>query len=231
MSNTQQVIIILGMHRSGTSCLAGSIEKAGIYFGNVSQRNAFNLKGNRENQQIINLNNDVLAYNNGAWDNPPPRVEWPLNLKKERDKIIEQNNQTSTWGVKDPRILLTLDGWLEVLPNVTFAATYRHPSHVAQSLSHRDNFPLEKSLSLWKIYNEKLLCYFERYHFSIVSFDQTPHDYAHKIKKLLCQLNIDSENSRDEFYDYELRHHFDAPLYEIPMDIMKIFDKLNQAAI
>ena len=113
----QQVIIILGMHRSGTSCLAGTIEKTGIYFGNVSQHNTFNLKGNRENNQIIKLNNDVLAYNNGNWDNPPYKVEWPLSLKKQRDEIIEQHFPTLTWGFKDPRTLLTLDGWLEVLKN------------------------------------------------------------------------------------------------------------------
>lgn len=227
----QQVIIVLGMHRSGTSCLAGTIEKAGICFGNVSQHNTFNLKGNRENKQIIKLNNDVLAYNNGTWDNPPSRVEWPFSLKQERDEIIEQNKHASTWGFKDPRILLTLDGWLEVLQNVSFIATYRHPSHVAQSLWQRDNFPLEKSLRLWKIYNEKLLSYCEKYHFPLVSFDLSPNEYANKIKELLKRINIDAENRVNEFYDYELRHHCDASFYEISGEIMKIYEKLSRAAI
>ena len=42
-------IAILGMHRSGTSCLAGSLQEAGIYLGDVVTSAAHNQKGNREN--------------------------------------------------------------------------------------------------------------------------------------------------------------------------------------
>jgi len=41
------------------------------------------------------------------------------------------------WGFKDPRTLLTLDGWLEALPEVSLAATFRHPLSVAGSLQER----------------------------------------------------------------------------------------------
>jgi len=43
-------ILILGMHRSGTSCLAGCLEEAGLYLGDVNLKAGFNKKGNRENR-------------------------------------------------------------------------------------------------------------------------------------------------------------------------------------
>ena len=58
------------MHRSGTSCLTGSLEAAGLYLGNIQTWNPFNLKGNRENQEIVDLHDLILADNGGSWDSP-----------------------------------------------------------------------------------------------------------------------------------------------------------------
>ena len=41
-------LLILGMHRSGTSCLAGMLRDAGVFMGEVSEANAYNRKGNLE---------------------------------------------------------------------------------------------------------------------------------------------------------------------------------------
>jgi len=46
-------LIILGMHRSGTSALAGSLEGAGLNLGPVSTHEVDNAKGNREDTRII----------------------------------------------------------------------------------------------------------------------------------------------------------------------------------
>ena len=70
MSN---VVIILGMHRSGTSCLAGSLQESGIYLPDASAENKYNRKGNRENHLIMQLNDDILAFNDASWDAPPIR--------------------------------------------------------------------------------------------------------------------------------------------------------------
>ena len=43
-----RVVCVLGMHRSGTSCLAGSLEQQGLFLGETNTRGPFNLRGNRE---------------------------------------------------------------------------------------------------------------------------------------------------------------------------------------
>jgi len=42
-------MLILGMHRSGTSCLAGCLQAAGLISGEVNIQAMYNAKGNREN--------------------------------------------------------------------------------------------------------------------------------------------------------------------------------------
>lgn len=227
----QHTIIILGMQRSGTSCLAGILEKAGINLGDVSTSNLFNEKGNRENIRIMKLHDELLRYNNGSWDNPPARVEWPKHLRRKRDLIIKGYRSYDVWGFKDPRTLLTLDGWMEVLPKVSFAATFRHPFFVAQSLYKRDNTSHKKSYDLWKTYNEKLLFYYEKYKFPVISFDELKEDYKNKVKKLLSNLNIEYKNNAAEFYDPKLKHYKKVSEFDIPGEILELCNKIRRLAL
>ena len=48
-----KTIAILGMHRSGTSCLTGCLQQMGLNLGKVSDFNEYNLKGNKEDDKII----------------------------------------------------------------------------------------------------------------------------------------------------------------------------------
>lgn len=230
-SKMQRTLIVMGMHRSGTSCLAGILEKAGIFFGDVARSSTFNIKGNIENVRIMRLHNDLLRYNNGSWDNPPSEVKWPDNLKSERDSIIRDYKHSSFWGFKDPRVLFALEGWLEVLENVSLSATFRHPCLVAKSLEMRNKFPHSKSLSLWMEYNQKLLFYYEKFNFPVVSFDLPAAEYKNKINKLLGLLSLDSEGDAFEFYDNNLRHNGDMSSFDVPEEMLEIYEKLDRAAI
>jgi hypothetical protein len=71
-----QAVLILGMHRSGASCLAGSLQEAGLYLGEVKTAAPHNAKGNRESRAIMALQDDLLRANGGDWDTPPEQVVW-----------------------------------------------------------------------------------------------------------------------------------------------------------
>lgn len=64
------VVMVLGMHRSGTSCLTGLLQQTGLELGDVVTEAPHNKKGNRENLDIMRLNDDVLAHSRGSWDRP-----------------------------------------------------------------------------------------------------------------------------------------------------------------
>jgi hypothetical protein len=62
----KMIISVLGMHRSGTSSLVGSLEEAGVFLGNVQRVNPNNPKGNLEHLKIMKLHDDLLAENGGS---------------------------------------------------------------------------------------------------------------------------------------------------------------------
>lgn len=130
-------LIILGMHRIGTSCLAVSLEQAGVYLGAVSNYNKYNLKGNKENNRAMKLNDEILKYNVANWYQPPKDLKW--NEHHENDGQIltselEKNCVTKYWGFIDPRVLLTLPFWVKLLPAAKFIGTFRNPFRGSESL-------------------------------------------------------------------------------------------------
>ncbi|MCD6201107.1 MAG: hypothetical protein J7K46_04775, partial [Bacteroidales bacterium] len=86
---SSRCILILGMHRSGTSCLTGTLGQNGIFLGNVLKENMYNKKCNIENKEVMKLNNLLLKYNNGSWLNPPNHISWTYEHTKKKMQIIE----------------------------------------------------------------------------------------------------------------------------------------------
>ena len=203
-------IVVLGMHRSGTSCLAGSLQQRGLFLGEVYESRPYNRKGNRENQRIMDLNDAVLAASGGRWNQPPARLAWSPAEAAERDAIVaamEADGDGATWGFKDPRTLLTLAFWRERLPDARFAGTFRHPAQVARSLTARDPaMPVEAALELWHAYNARLLALHAEAPFPLVDFDCRRDDYVARVDALARALGLPApETHHDEFFDGALR--------------------------
>jgi len=124
-------LAILGMHRSGTSTLAGTMRANGIYFGDVLHKGSpRNAKGFHEPRALLYMHEDLLLKNGGAWHDPPSAISWDPLHKAVRDLFIESRSDKPLWAFKDPRTLLVLEGWLEVLPNLKFVGIFRHPAEV-----------------------------------------------------------------------------------------------------
>lgn len=226
-----KTVIILGMHRSGTSCLAGSLQDKGLWLGNVHENNPFNKKGNRENVRIMEINNSVLSHNNGSWDNPPETITWNLNHVKERDAIIDDFNKSSenNWGFKDPRTLLTLPFWLDRIKQPLFVATFRNPENVALSLAKRDYITFEHSINLWKIYNNILLNYYDQYKFPIISFEVSKMEYLQRINRVakLFDLPLNNIKTSEIFFDESLRNCINRMTYKlIDEEAILIYNRL-----
>lgn len=224
-------VCILGMHRSGTSCLTGCLEDAGVFLGEVSRRNDFNVKGNRENKDVRSLHDVLLKENGGGWDEPPPRVTWKKKHKKTRDRIIRGFSNHPIWGFKDPRTLLTLNGWLEALPDLKFAGIFRDPLLVARSLKRRNALPLERGMDLWCLYNRKLIQYHDLFGFPLVSFDEDPFQFTEKVRRLITLLGLGLDTGNVDFFRPELRHVNTDEHRELPDQCRQIYDDLRERAI
>jgi len=209
----QTCILVLGMHRSGTSCLMGSLEGYGLFSGDISTWNPHNLKGNREHYSVVALNEKLLQYNNATWENPPEDLIWTKELSMERDEIISSfiNSEEAFVGFKDPRTLFTLAFWEEGFKNkikLKFVGTFRNPMAVAQSLQKREGMPTELAVNLWKKYNERLLQYHDKDPFPILSFDNDEKEYIEYVNKAAKQLELISHKMNENvFFDNSIRNN------------------------
>lgn len=225
-----RVVCVLGMHRSGTSALAGSLQQLGLFLGRHSTSNEHNLRGNRENREARVLNDAILRDNGGSWDVPPPVVEWKPEHFSEAQRILAEYAEHSIWGFKDPRTLLTLDGWLELMPDLDLVGIFRHPLRVAQSLKRRNDLAIDAALELWKHYNARLFEVHRASGFPVLSFDDEAPVLQAKLLELAEMLGLDSRPIQDQFFADELRQA-EAEGGELPADVQSLYEALREIAL
>jgi hypothetical protein len=203
----QRVITVLGMHRSGTSSLVGSLEEAGLPLGEVRTAGGdSNEKGHREPGELIKLHDDVLICSGGAWHQPPATVIWTKKHRKRRGEFITSRSGLSLWGWKEPRTLLVMDGWLEVLPDLGMVGTFRHPAVVARSLQRRHgNESADMWLDVWLAYNGSLLALVEARGFPLIDFDLPAGAYQARLRDIIAELELRPPGDDSEFFDASLR--------------------------
>ncbi|WP_123106262.1 sulfotransferase family protein [Acidithiobacillus sulfuriphilus] len=139
MNETSTVLLILGMHRSGTSAVAGVLARLGVRFGNDLMPAApSNPKGFYEHNRIVLINHHLLTTLGRAWNDP--RLAAYREMLQEL--ILAEFAQIPLWGIKDPRICRLLPLWIPLLQDMGIAIRIvhvtRHPDEVALSLLARD---------------------------------------------------------------------------------------------
>ncbi|NND03354.1 MAG: hypothetical protein HKN91_11260 [Acidimicrobiia bacterium] len=174
MTDGQEFVFVLGMHRSGTSCLAGALERCGLYLGNVRRTGRFNKKGYYEQRSVARLHDDILESHGASWFEPPQTCEPSFEQRQQVKEVARRLSARRPCGVKDPRLLLLLGTWQELAPDPqAIVATFRHPHAVARSLGHRNGMAEEDAIDLWLHYNGLLVEAHQRTPFPIVEFDLT----------------------------------------------------------
>jgi hypothetical protein len=226
----ERVICILGMHRSGTSCLAGSLEQQGLFLGDVNTRGPFNPRGNRESFEIMNLQEAILEANQGSWAEPPAVVEWRPEHRERASEILATHAGQPVWGFKDPRTLLTIAGWRELVPDLDAVAIFRHPLRVAQSLLSRNDLPVESGLALWAAYNRRLVELHDSKPFPVVSFDEEPPVLEAKLREAGEALGLGPPPPGEAFFAEDLRT---APAEgdSLPADVAALYEWLRAQAL
>lgn len=221
-------VMVVGMHRSGTSFLTGSLQQAGLELGKFSAWNPHNLKGNRENLEIVAFNDEVLLKRGFAWDNPPTApVLWSDEEYAAARELIAEYDGVARWGFKDPRTLLLVEGWRHLLPELRFVGIFRHPTAVAQSLAARGGMPQEQAFALWLAYNKRLLALYRQVKFPLLCFDEDESVLHRKLDAVLDELGL--EPSAERFFSAELKHH-EQVRQPLPAELQKLYRELCRCA-
>jgi glycosyltransferase involved in cell wall biosynthesis len=188
------IILILGMHRSGTSLVAQLIAKWGVYSGeDLMPANEYNKDGYWEYNPLVSLHEKMLAYTHNTWYAPSNEINTTKlinTFSEEAHELVKKmDNSNKPWFWKDPRMALFLPFWNEILKSrkVYYIIPFRKPSSVALSLQKRDNIPESIALDIWELYNFKIIDYIHsKKDYLLVNYDTLLEN------QLDCSLKIHS---------------------------------------
>jgi hypothetical protein len=160
-------VLVLGMHRSGTSALAGALEVMGFEVGptdDLMPADVGNPEGYFELLSVVRANDDLLAHFGGRWDSPPDFApDWvedavAIEFVDASRRMLGELFGGDRYLLKDPRISILLPLWRRVMNHQGCAIVIvRDPLEVAASLTKRNGLPTLTGLALWAAYNRTML--------------------------------------------------------------------------
>ena len=197
-----QAVVVLGMHRSGTSAFSGSIARLGVDFGDRLARPAKDNE-NRfgEHVEIVALHDKLLASLGASWDSEAPLPEGWLERDGSREiqaslaSIVERDfGDRPLFGFKDPRISRLLPLWFPIFEQLKldpcFVLMVRHPSEVSESLLRQNGIVPSKAMLLWLRYTLEAEQATRGKVRSIVSYTQLLSDPATALTKAWQDLKL-----------------------------------------
>lgn len=205
-------IVILGMHRSGTSMVSGIINKLGVFGGDamaLEQASKWNPKGYWESPELRHANNRILSAVGRRWDRVHALDEAMLESQRERisaickelQPILQAFGQHGDWAVKDPRMCLLLPVWRGFLRNPVAVLVVRNPVEVAESLHKRDQLPYVAGVALWEFYTRAALRHSRGMPRFLVDYNALLDDPAAEIERLrsfLASAGVQVINAVDQ---------------------------------
>ena len=216
-------IIVLGMHRSGTSVLSRALIALGADFGANHLRPASdNPKGFFEDEDINALNVSFLRTLDCSWHTlllPTPFPADVMNIFIKRATVLLQTKfgKCPLWGIKDPRITRLLPLWEPAFSSISAKPLYilanRNPFSVADSLEKRDRLPRTHALALWALHQAEGLRAIINNGGMIVDYDLMMQNPVTELDRLARLLGTPADPSQrdlflDDFLAQELRHSY-----------------------
>lgn len=223
---TPQLVLVMGMHRSGTSCITRVINLMGASLGPVDdQWVPGSDELHWESSEAIWINDQILARTGGSWQVPPSSIRaMPRDYVRCR-QLLWQFAGTKTAVFKDPRMMLTYPVWRRVLPRHRFVVCVRHPMGVGRSLARRDSMTLDQGLRLWATYNERFLAALsDAADVHWIDFDEGGAGVRRLVHQLAGVWGLQETPEALSHYNAEAHHHRDVA--DLPADIARLYETL-----
>jgi hypothetical protein len=243
MSST--CLIVLGMHRSGTSALAGMLGLLGVDVGStlIPPHPDINPKGFWENADIVTTHDSIFGVLGSSWNDERSLHDmwWQLPklrpFQKELMHIVQRDYENSDlWMVKDPRLCRLMPLWSAILErmvdNTKVILIVRNPYEVAESLMRRDGICSERAYLLWLTYMLEAEKWSRGYHRVLISYEQLLSDWRSSVDHIAEALEIPVsygnslvQKKIDNFLQSDLRHH----VFEGDLEGCRLFELAQSA--
>ena len=159
---TKKAILVVGMHRSGTSAVTRVLNLLGCDLPSTLMRESAqsNEVGFWESLRIMHLNDDILASAESAWNDwqafdPAWHASPVAGEFRERARAVLESEYSGNhlFVLKDPRICRFLSFWIDVIRDFgaepLIVLPLRNPLEVAASLEGRDAIDPSLGSLIW----------------------------------------------------------------------------------
>lgn len=246
-------LVVLGMHRSGTSALAGVLGLVGADLPqDLMPPNPANPRGYFESMKAYRLNDALLASAGSAWDDwRAVNPDWYRSPRfdeyraRATEMLAQEFGSSRFFLLKDPRICRLLPFWKTALRDSgirpLFICTHRPAQEVAASLSVREGWTYSHGLLLWLRHALDAEAYSRGEARVFVSYDMLLHDWRATLDRIAGALDLNwpvapeaVAPSITAFLSNELRHFWaesagpSTQLIGWVGEVQAIFDRMTR---
>ena len=248
-----KLVVVLGMHRSGTSAITRGLEVLGVNLGdNLYPAAIDNPKGFWEDNDFLGINEELLAHLDYSvdrlglidWQMPSTAIVESLELKAEK-LVSERCKKNALWGFKDPRTARLLPFWQAVFERVGCDVRYviatRNPISIVESLYKRSGFEGGTTFYLWLEHLIPAISGTINAKGVVVDYDQLLENPKLQLLRVAKALGVTAPEPlalfafESEFLDVGLRHTYftmqDLERYpSVPLQVVTAYDWLVKLA-
>jgi hypothetical protein len=174
-------IIILGMHRSGTSALAALLENMGAFIGSpevLLPAVEDNPRGYWERRDVLDANEALFAASGATWLTPQKFDAAKISVEAREkfgaiaSRVATDLHSRPVSAVKDPRCCISLPFWMPFLKQPFVVFIHRNPLEVARSLSKRGSCSIAEGIAAWEFYTRSAIAVMAGLPRAVVSHDE-----------------------------------------------------------
>src|SRR5215472_1402465 len=190
------IVVVLGMHRSGTSLCAHILSALGVDMSDDIDVNPSNAKGHWERWEIVEFHDRILGLFNRDYlrrfhDFALPVAWWAdprvAQIRHEIVAFLEKRMGNSYFGFKDPRTVRLMPVWHQILSELKLAPKLvlcvRNPAQVARSLNARDGLDREIGEYRWLVHMIDFFRYTSNFDFCTVEYEEWFNNPSANIEK------------------------------------------------
>lgn len=222
----RRAVIVMGMHRSGTSAMTRVLNLLGLQLNNkILPPQKDNPAGFWESNEVIEINAEIMIRFNSSWDDFLPLANgWDSSDKivdlytKAESVLTDDFDGSPYYLLKDPRLCKLMPFWRRTLIKLGFDIYYvcvtRNPLEVMSSQATRDKTSPLKSSLLWLTHVITSEYHTRDAQRIFVTYQQLISDWRQVINRISKQFEIQFPIDPDiaapeiaKFLNCDMRHH------------------------
>src|SRR6516225_498133 len=205
------IVLVLGMHRSGTSLCSHILSALGVDMSDDIDVNPSNAKGHWERREIVEFHDRILGLFNrdylGRFHDFALSVAWwadprVAQIRREIIAFLERRMGDGYFGFKDPRTVRLMPVWHQIFNELKLAPRIvlclRNPAQVARSLYARDRLDPANGEYRWLVHMIDFYRYTSNFDCCAVEYEEWFHNPTANIEKLQKFLDLPWQQSETD---------------------------------